>query len=138
MEVGRRRNFKPNKAGTFINNKFGAQTRVSLNTPDERCASDALVRFKCQVRWGSFFWPSPFWPVNDFFWFFWLNLGSTSPNYSRRPFMRSSKAPPIQKNRGQVLPHPSEPSLRASEAQRSLGVFRHFPQTPFPRGGTYT
>ena len=33
--------------------------------------------------------------------------------------MRSSKAPPNQKNSGQVLPHPSEPSLRASELQRS-------------------
>ena len=40
--------------------------------------------------------------------------------------MRSSKAPPNQKNKGQVLPHPSEPSLRASEPQRSAGVFRHF------------
>jgi hypothetical protein len=35
---------------------------------------------------GPFFWPSPFWPLDDFFWFiFLLNLGSTAPNYSRRP-----------------------------------------------------
>ena len=33
--------------------------------------------------------------------------------------MKLSKAPPNQKNRGQVLPHPSEPSLQASEPQRS-------------------
>ena len=75
---------------------------------------------------GVHFWPSPFWPLGDFFWFFWLNLGSTSPNYSRRPPMRSSKAPPNQENRGQLLPHPTEPSLRAWQVQRSLGVFRHF------------
>ena len=42
-----------------------------------------------------------------FFWFFLLNLGSTAPHYFRRPFMRSSKAPPNQKNRGQVLPQPT-------------------------------
>ena len=40
--------------------------------------------------------------------------------------MRSNKAPPNQKNRGHFLPHPSEPSLQASEVQRSSGVFRHF------------
>ena len=64
--------------------------------------------------------------------FFWLNLGSTAPNYFTRPLTRSSKAPPNQKNRGQVLPHPSEPSLGASEAQRSSGVFRHFRDTLLP------
>ena len=41
--------------------------RVALKTPYERCGSDALVGFGCQVRWGSFFWPSPFWPLDDFF-----------------------------------------------------------------------
>ena len=79
----------------------------SLNTPDERCSSDALVMFGCQVRWGSFFRPSPFWPLDDFFWFlFLLILGSMAPNYSRRPLMRSSKAPPNQKIRGKFYPTP--------------------------------
>src|ERR1700738_313107 len=99
---------------------------VSLNTPDEHCASDALVRFGCQVRWVHFSGPPHFGPLMTFFGFFLLNLGSTAPNYPRRPLMRSNKAPPNQKNRGHFLPHPSEPSLQASEAQRSSGVFRHF------------
>ena len=53
---------------------------------------------------GPFFWPSPFWPLDGFFL---LNLGSMAPNYSTRPLMRSSKAPPNQKNRGQFLPQPT-------------------------------
>ena len=65
-------------------------------------------RFGCQLRWVHFFWPSPFWPLDDFCWFFLLNLGSTAPNYSRKPLMRSSKAPPNQKNRGQFLPQPTQ------------------------------
>ena len=47
-----------------------------------------------QVWWGSFFWPFPFWPLGDFFWFFLLNLGLAAPNYFRKPPVRSSKAPP--------------------------------------------
>ena len=123
------------QAMSLLSSCYRAQvwhSRGSLNTPDEHCGSDALVRVGCQVRWGSFSWPSPFWPLDDFFWFFLLNLGSTDPNYSRRSLMRSSKAPPNQKNRGQVLPHPSEPSLRTWQVQRSLGVFRHFLAFPLP------
>ena len=72
-----------------------------------------LSGLDAKVRWGSFSGPPHFGPLETFFGFFLLNLGSTAPNYSRRPLMRSSKAPPNQMNRGQVLPHPSEPSLRA-------------------------
>ena len=95
----------------------------SLNTPDEHC----IVRFGCQVWWGSIFGPPHFGSLGIFFGFFLLNLGSMVPNYSRRPPMRSSKAPPNQKTRGQVLPTPSEPILRAWQVQRSSRVFRHFP-----------
>ena len=98
----------------FYGKEFSA---VSLNTPNERCASDALDMFGCQVRWGSFFWPSPFWPLGDFFWFFLLNLGSTVPNHSRRPLMRSSKAPPNQKNRGEFYPNP--PNLALEHPKRN-------------------
>ena len=59
---------------------------------------------------GPFFWPSPFWPLDDFFYFFLLNLGSTAPNYPRRPLMRSRKAPPNKKNRGLFCPNPPEPT----------------------------
>ena len=99
-------------------------SRGFLNTPNKCCGLDA-------GSVGSFFWPSPFWSLGDFFWFFLLNLGSTAPNYPRRPPMRSSKAPPNQKNRGQVLPTPSEPSLRAWQVQHSSGVFRHFRVSPW-------
>ena len=65
----------------------------------------------CHARWGSFFWPSPFWSLGDFFFgFFLLNLSSAAPNYSRKPPMRSSKAPPKQKNRGRFYPTPATPS----------------------------
>ena len=87
------------------------------------------IKFKSSmefVRWGHFSGPLHFGPLATFFGFFFANAGSTAPNYPRRPLMRSSKAPPNQKNRGQVLPHPSEPSLRAWQVQRSSRVFRHF------------
>jgi hypothetical protein len=64
-------------------------------------------RFGCQLRWVHFSGPPRFGPMMIFFGFFLLNLGSTAPNYSRRPLMRSSKAPPNQKNRGQLLPEPT-------------------------------
>jgi len=82
---------------------FWTKSRVALFFPYER--NTEQVRMPASV--GPFFWPSPFWPLDDFFWFFLLNLGSTAPNYSRRPLMRSSKAPPNQKNRGQFLPQPT-------------------------------
>ena len=95
----------------------------SLNTPNERCSSDAgsvgfiFLALPILVPWGLFLI------------FFWLNLGFTAPNYPGRPLMRSSKAPPNQKNRGQILPTPSEPSLRAWQVQRLLGVFMYFPSS---------
>ena len=84
------------------------------------------LRFGC--RFGGFIFLALLIlaPCGFFLVFCLLNLGSTSPNYPRRPPMRSSKAPPNQKNRGQVLPTPSEPSLRTWQVQRSLGIFRHF------------
>ena len=55
--------------------------------------------------------PPRFGPLGIFFlFFFWLNLGSAAPNYSRKPTMRSSKAPPKQKNRGKFYPTPATPS----------------------------
>ena len=83
------------------------------------------LRFGCRFG-GVIFLALPILAPWGFFWGFLLNLGFTAPNYLRRPPMRSSKAPPNQKNRGQVLPTPSEPSLRAWQVQRSSGVFRHF------------
>ena len=64
--------------------------------------------------WCHFSDPPHFGPLATFFGFFLLNLDSTAPNYLRRPPMRSSKAPPNQKNRGLFLTHPTEPSLRAT------------------------
>ena len=81
----------------------GGTMGVSLFFPYE-CNTEQ-VRMPASV--GPFLWPFPFWPLDEFFWFFLLNLGSTAPYYSRRPLMRSSKAPPNQKNRGQFLPQPT-------------------------------
>ena len=83
-------------------------TMGSLKTPDQSCTDR-------QVWWVHFSGPPHFGPFATFFGFFLLNLGSTAPNYPRRPPMRSSKAPPNQKNRGQVLPTP--PNL-ASEPDK--------------------
>ena len=95
------------------------------------------LRFGCRFGGVHFSGPPHFGPLGTFFGFFLLNLGSTAPNYPRRPPMRSSKAPPNQKNREQVLPTPSEPSLRAWQVQRSLGVIRHF-RIQRPRLGNAT
>ena len=80
-----------------------------------RCGSGE-VRMPAPV--GPFFWPSPFWPLDDFWFFFLLNLGSTAPNYPRRPRMRSSKTPPNQKNRGQFLPQPTRTHRRPKTTTR--------------------
>jgi hypothetical protein len=99
--------------------RYGSQNilqtkRVALFFPYER--NTEQVRMPTPV--GPFFWSSPFWPLDDFFWFFLLNLGSTAPNYSRRPLMRSSKAPPNQKNRGAIFTptHPNPPELASEPA----------------------
>ena len=34
----------------------------------------------CQVRWGSFFWPSRFCPLGNFYWFFLVKFGAYVPN----------------------------------------------------------
>ena len=68
--------------------------------------SRRALRFGCRFGGVHFSGPPHFGPLETFFGFFLLNLGSTAPNYPRRPPMRSSKAPPNQKNRGQVLPTP--------------------------------
>ena len=73
--------------------------------------------------------PPHFGPLMDFFL---LNLGSTAPDYSRRPLTRSSKAPPNQKNRGQVLPHPSEPApcyARRGRIERPVIMPKNLPIT---------
>ena len=77
--------------------------------PDLSKYPQRALRFGC--RSGGFIFLAL--PILAPWGFFLLNLGSTAPNYHRMPPMRSSKAPPNQKNRGQVLPNPSEPSLRA-------------------------
>ena len=61
--------------------------RVGLNTPIER-GSEAMF------GGVHFFGPPRFGPLGIFFGFFLLNLGPAAPNYSRKPPMRSSKAPP--------------------------------------------
>ena len=69
---------------------------VCLNTPDERCMCQVLMPGSV----GFIFLILPILASWRFFWFFLLNLDSTAPNYLRRPLMRSSKAPPNQKNKG--------------------------------------
>ena len=64
------------------------QIRGSLKTPDQSCTDR-------QVRWVHFSGPPHFGPFATFLVFL-LNLGSTAPNYPRRPPMRSNKAPPNQ------------------------------------------
>jgi hypothetical protein len=95
-----------------------------------RCGSGD-VRMPAPV--GPFFWPLPVLAPWWLFWVFLLNLGSTTPNYPRRPLMRSSKAPPNQKNRGQFLPqptrthrswHPNLPGSRIGAASNSAPHLR--------------
>ena len=59
----------------------------------------ALHLPRSDAKFGGvhFYGPPHFGPLGTFFGFFLLNLGSTAPNYSKRPPMRSSKAPPNQK-----------------------------------------
>jgi hypothetical protein len=96
-----------------------------------RCGSGE-VRMSAPV--GPFFWPlpvlAPWWL---FLVFFLLNLDSTTPNYPRKPLMRSSKAPTNQKNRGQFLPeptrthrswHPNLPGSRIGAASNSAPHLR--------------
>ena len=77
--------------------------RGSLNTADGRCTCHA--RMPGSV--GFVFLALPVLvPWRLFLGFFIAKFGSVIPNYSRKPPMRSSKAPLNQRNRGQVLPHP--------------------------------
>jgi hypothetical protein len=72
-----------------------------------RCGSGEV---RMPVPMGPFFWPSPFWPLDDFFWFFFFSkFGFTAPNYSRRPLMRS-RPHPIKKIGGNFCPNPPEPT----------------------------
>ena len=88
--------------------QFRRDNITQPNTLNSGAEFDAAPgRFGCQLRWVHFSGPPRFGPLMTFFGFFLLNLGSTAPNYSRRPLMRSSKAPPNQKNRGQFLPQPT-------------------------------
>ena len=58
------------KENAFVGPLVGI-TWISLNTPNERCGANAGFV-------GSFFWPSPFWPLGDFFVFF-AKFGFYSP-----------------------------------------------------------
>jgi hypothetical protein len=73
-----------------MNCEIGGFDRGSLNIPIER---------GLDARLGGvhFSGPPHFGPFGIFLVFFGLNLGSAAPNYSRKPPMRSSKAPPKQK-----------------------------------------
>jgi hypothetical protein len=84
----------------------------------------------CQAWWGSFFLPSPFWARGFFLVFFLLNLGSAAPNYSTKPLLRSSKAPPKQKNRGRFYPTLTTPSRTWPP---SHGFLDTSPSHPLPR-----
>ena len=68
----------------FFGKELGGPLWVGLNTPIERGS---------EARFGGVHFSSPphFGPLGIFFW---LNLGHVAPNYSRKPLMRSSKAPP--------------------------------------------
>jgi hypothetical protein len=96
-----------NQGGSSIHWLDAVSTRsegASLNTPIERGSDAPLsgVHFSGPPRFG---------PLGIFFGFFFLlNLGFAAPNYSRKPPMKSSKAPPKQKNRGRFYPTPGTPS----------------------------
>ena len=65
---------------------FAPAIGVGLNTPIKR---------GLEARFGGvhFSGPPHFGPLGIFFGFFLLNLGLAVPNYSRKPPMRSRKAP---------------------------------------------
>jgi hypothetical protein len=75
---------------------------ASLNTLIERGSDARLggVHFSGPPRFGPL----------EFFLVFFAKFGFCGPNYFRKPPMRSSKAPPKQKNRGRVYPTPATPS----------------------------
>ena len=81
----------------------GCKIWVSLFPPIER-DSDA------RLGGVHFYGPPRFGPLGIFFGFFLLNLGHAAPNYSRKPPMRSSKAPPKQKKWGKFYPTLANPS----------------------------
>ena len=93
----------PNYLQTLISDIKHGFAGGSLNTPIERGS---------EARFGGvhFSGPPRFGPLGIFFDFFWLNLGFAAPNYSRKPPMRSSKAPPKKKNKGRFYPTPATPS----------------------------
>ena len=99
--------------------KLGTIVWVALKTPIER-GSDAWF------GGVHFFGPPRFGPLG-FFWFSLLNLGPTTPNYSRKPPMRSSKAPTLSKKQGACFTPPCHPLPNLASEPRSMGVFRHFP-----------
>ena len=93
-----------------LGSKTKEKLRVALKTPIER-GSDA--------RFGGvhFSRPPHFGPLGTYFGVFLLNLGFTAPSYSRKPSMRSSKAPLNQKNKGRFYLTPTTPpelGLRAT------------------------
>ena len=75
------------------------------------------------ARFGGvhFSGPPHFDPLG-FFWVFLLYLGSTAPNYSRRPPTRSSKAPPNHKIKGKFYPTPPNLTSATSARQGYLGT----------------
>ena len=67
-------------------------------------------RFGCQLRWVHFFWPSPFWPLDDFCWFFLLNLGLRPQITLGGPLWDQIRPHPIKKIGGNFYPNPPEPT----------------------------
>ena len=81
---------------------------------------------------GLFFLALPVLVPWRFLLVFLLNLGYVTPNYYRKPPMRSSKAPLNQKNRGHVLPHPLQtwPPSMTSATLVGGNLLRHFRCNP--------